>query len=184
MLVLTSIFPNTCHVKIIIIIISIRQISNCIVFIDGWNWTNLFNIIILFFLTLSCSALCPSQSVPERLGCSHPLVCPGSGARHPCFATFPFTSIGHGFLGPCCGGMCPPQAPCPVTVSSYLSNPDQILSTQSSLSPLSLVQPWRQQQPSATPPWQPQWDETGVGVQGRELSVFEHESACVCWAIC
>lgn len=98
------------------------------------------------------SALCPSLSVPvsslavepsgaSRLRCPSPPLCHAS-----------LKAIGHGCLGPCCGGMCPQQASCPVTVSSYLSNPDQSLSAQSSLSQLSLVQHW--QQPSATPRWQ------------------------------
>lgn len=46
------------------------------------------------------------------------------------------------------------RASCPVSVSSYLSNPEHSLSDLSSLSQLSLVLPWHQHQPSTTPPWQ------------------------------
>lgn len=44
-------------------------------------------------------------------------------------------AVGHGCLGTCCGGMCPQRASCPVTVSSYLCNPEQVLSAQ--LQPIS-----------------------------------------------
>lgn len=51
----------------------------------------------------------------------------------------PLKAVGHGYLGTCCGGMCPQRAPCPVTVSSYLCNPEQVLSAQ--LQPIS-ARPW------------------------------------------
>lgn len=115
---------------------------------------------VLIYLTFSLilSLILPYVhfcSSPSTAWLLYPLVSLGTGARHPCFAMVPLKAIGHGCLGPCCGGMCPLPAPCPVTVLSYLSNPDQRPSAQSSLSQPSLVHPWRQQQPSFTPPWQP-----------------------------
>ena len=62
---------------------------------------------------LSLSSLASVPSGASRLRCPSPCLCHGS-----------LKAIGHGCFGPCCGGMCPQQAPRPVTVASYLSNPD------------------------------------------------------------
>ncbi len=155
-------FPTRCHKKIseqsslFTSFLTISVWGTCLTFIGKKCWSSFRSLQtyhapchLLFPCPLCRSALCPSldslaivPSGASRLRCPSPPLCHGS-----------LNAIGHGCLGPCCGGMCPQQALCPVTVSSYLSNPDQSLSAQSSLSQLSLVQPWRQQQPSATPPW-------------------------------
>lgn len=126
------------------------------------------------------STLCPSLAVSVRclamvpsgtswLRCPSPPLCHGA-----------LKAIGHGYLGPCCGGMHPQQDPFPVTVSSYLSNPDQSLSAQSGLSQLSLVQPWRQEAVQCHHPGN--YNET----RGRKSSVLRDWSCvlCICRAIC
>lgn len=63
-------------------------------------------------------------------------------------------AAGHGCLGTCCGGMCPQRASCPVTVSSYLCNPEQILSAQLQSTSAGPGSASHSHQPSPSPPWQ------------------------------
>lgn len=76
-------------------------------------------------LFLSCSP--PWASMASHHGAT--LALSASGARRPplCFSSKPLVTAA---LEAHCGGMCPPRAPCPATVSSYLCNSEQIVSAQ------------------------------------------------------